>query len=327
MKRLSLLLLISALVAGFFATAPLSSPPKASAMTSAGASFNPLNLVLYGTDPADPCGLFGVFAFIQLNPQTDDDGFGNDFIGWVVRDGAGVVVDYWVGAVDVGYSNPSNPDNIFSAALLPGWVNAPTTRPILVEFYDIDGATLDSMFFGAGDTPETRGAISAIRASVPLALAELDPAALIPECNSLPLTGILGPSDGRRNPVVVEPGQAAAVYCLSDGSVDVFRIIDGKGVHAFTATPEEIAAVGSDPAENTIIDAGLEVRLYRLTSGEYQVNAPVLDQFTGVQDPNGYHFIWPGCGAPDNPRPQVAPPPLPVSGSGAAGVCKPPDPC
>jgi hypothetical protein len=62
------------------------------------------------------------------------------------------------------------------------------------------------------------------------------------------------------------------VYCKDDGSVEVKAIFDGKGYPAFIATREEIAKVPTHPAKNTLIKQGNGAFLYRLTSGELQVN-------------------------------------------------------
>lgn len=90
------------------------------------------------------------------------------------------------------------------------------------------------------------------------------------------------------NPVHQAPYRTAAVYCRY-GNVEVYAIVGGGGVPAFTVTAAEIAAVGQFPPTNTLIREGQGIRLYRLTSGELQVNAPLNG------DPNGYVVIWGGC--------------------------------
>jgi hypothetical protein len=91
--------------------------------------------------------------------------------------------------------------------------------------------------------------------------------AVIPPCsgNDCPIF-----EDGRLNDC--DAGQTAAVYCTDNGSVKVLAIFDGKGYPAFTASPEEIAAVPTHPAKNTLIKSSNGAFLYRLTSGELQVN-------------------------------------------------------
>jgi len=81
----------------------------------------------------------------------------------------------------------------------------------------------------------------------------------------------------------------AAVYCNSAG-VDVYRLDwSGNGTFIFRATLAEINKVPATPASNTLIDGAGGFALYRLTSGELQVNTP----------PNWegkiYEYTWTGC--------------------------------
>jgi hypothetical protein len=89
-----------------------------------------------------------------------------------------------------------------------------------------------------------------------------------------------------------DPSRTAAIFCRSDGSIDVWAIADGQGAPLFSASPLVINAVASRPETNTLLMQSGDVRLYRLTSGEFQLNAP------REGDPNGYVFIWGGCGTP-----------------------------
>ena len=94
------------------------------------------------------------------------------------------------------------------------------------------------------------------------------------------------PGDGRIKPDAAAP---VAVYC-HDYGIDVYRINpDSTGSLVFTATNAEIDAVGKSPPENTLIDYYGNIRLYRLTTGEFQVNAG--------PDSEGkeYVLIWDGC--------------------------------
>ena len=95
------------------------------------------------------------------------------------------------------------------------------------------------------------------------------------------------PGDGRIKP---DPAAPIAVYCRDYG-IDVYRINpDSSGVLVFTATNEEIDAVGASPVVNTLIDFYEDIRLYRLTTGEFQIN----------DGPNAegkeYILIWAECG-------------------------------
>lgn len=102
-------------------------------------------------------------------------------------------------------------------------------------------------------------------------------------------------TDSRVNSICDEPWQTAAVYCSADGSIDVYGITDSIGWLAFRATLSEIDAIGI-PDENAIIaqTANGRFRLYRLSSGEFQINAPMRDAMRGNL-PNGYSFRFDGC--------------------------------
>jgi len=104
-------------------------------------------------------------------------------------------------------------------------------------------------------------------------------------CNGNPNTLF---TDGRLNSDVA---QAAAVYCDS-GSVIVWRVIQSQGYLSLHVSPDVIAKVPKFPAKNTLIaqDDHSKVRLYRLTSGELQINATSYDP--GKDD---YVFVWKGC--------------------------------
>lgn len=107
--------------------------------------------------------------------------------------------------------------------------------------------------------------------------------------------------DGRMNSICGEPWQTASVYCNLDGAIDVYAINEsGDGTLSFRVTASAIAALGipsTDASEDAMMlgesDDG-EVRLYRLPSGEFQVNSPIFDQMRGYL-PNGYVYIWDGC--------------------------------
>ena len=100
--------------------------------------------------------------------------------------------------------------------------------------------------------------------------------------------------DSRENSIEVHPYQTAAIYCQADG-IDVYGIEGGAGWLAFHATQAEIDAVGIS-SENTLIKASEDgtIRLYRLSTGEFQVNSPIFDRIRGNL-PDGYVFIFEGC--------------------------------
>ncbi len=107
--------------------------------------------------------------------------------------------------------------------------------------------------------------------------------------------GYFGPLyyDGRLNDK--DGAETAAVYCMGDGSVRVYALGTPWFI-SFTASHTEIARVPKKPAVNTLIKQGKGAVLYRLTSGELQVNSPGLD-------PNhGYYFIFQDCPVPPSPK-------------------------
>lgn len=94
-----------------------------------------------------------------------------------------------------------------------------------------------------------------------------------------------GQDDGRINPGAVE----ASVYCKLDGVVILDIDIRGKAVNEMKVSYDAINEIGI-PAENTLIAEQRGFRLYRLTTGELQLNAPGNWSNSGE-----YVFIWPGC--------------------------------
>jgi hypothetical protein len=89
-------------------------------------------------------------------------------------------------------------------------------------------------------------------------------------------------TDGRIN---TDAAQTASIYC-ANGGITVYAVVDSVGHLAFKATKAELAAVPAKPAKNTLITSGLNVSLYRLTTGQFQINAP-----------DDYVFTWNGCPA------------------------------
>ena len=94
--------------------------------------------------------------------------------------------------------------------------------------------------------------------------------------------------DGRLNSR--DGNESFAVYCMADGSVKVLSIAQSQGFDAFIATAAEIAKVPKYPVKNTAIKSGNGATLYRLTSGELQINR--LEQGGTGKD---YKFIFSDC--------------------------------
>lgn len=93
--------------------------------------------------------------------------------------------------------------------------------------------------------------------------------------------------DGRENRN--DRAATVAIWCTGRG-VEVYDLdISGNGELAFIATFAEINAVPAMPEENTLIEGIPGIALYRLTSGELQVNGPY--DWEGKP----YVYIWDGC--------------------------------
>lgn len=96
--------------------------------------------------------------------------------------------------------------------------------------------------------------------------------------------------DGRVN--AEDRAAEAAIYCTRYG-VEIYDLNNsGRGDFVFRSTWREIAAIPEKPEENMLIEGVPGFALYRLTSGEMQLNGPA--DWEGKQ----YVFIWNGCEAP-----------------------------
>lgn len=88
----------------------------------------------------------------------------------------------------------------------------------------------------------------------------------------------------------------AAIYC-DDYGVAIYDLdISGKGEFAFRATWQEINRVAENPLENTLIEEVPGFALYRLTTGEMQLNGVADSMEPPYTVP--YVFTWEGCTAP-----------------------------
>lgn len=97
--------------------------------------------------------------------------------------------------------------------------------------------------------------------------------------------------DGRLNRHDAAAG--SIVYCLPDGGVAVYDVDTlSRGDLALSMSAVELAESATPPAENMLLDSSATgaIRLYRLTSGELQLNSPGIYP----TDPE-YVFIWGGC--------------------------------
>lgn len=95
-------------------------------------------------------------------------------------------------------------------------------------------------------------------------------------------------TDGRIN---MDADQTAAIYCKRNGGINILRIINSHGYPSLNVSAAAINKVPKNPPQNTLIaeDKKYQIALYRLSSGELQINAR---SFEGKPD---YVYIWNGC--------------------------------
>jgi hypothetical protein len=94
-------------------------------------------------------------------------------------------------------------------------------------------------------------------------------------------------TDGRLNDRVADSYQSVAVYC-ENGGITAYALYQSKGYLAFKISKEALAKYPAQPARNTLIIQKLGVQLYKLTSGEYQINRTTTDGKL-------YSFRWKTC--------------------------------
>ncbi len=99
--------------------------------------------------------------------------------------------------------------------------------------------------------------------------------------------------DNRMNPACRTPWETAAVYCRADGTIQIYKVdANSKGSLVLNVTPAQLAKFPLHPDQNMLIAEAGGVRLYRLTTGEMQINASTATP--GVD----YVFTWNGCPTP-----------------------------
>jgi hypothetical protein len=107
------------------------------------------------------------------------------------------------------------------------------------------------------------------------------------------IDGCGGPTfhDGRINRY--DAAQTVAIYCNIGEEGGIFTLIPAKPfwVPGLKVTAAEINKVPKHPAKNTLIKKKGLVSLYRLTSGELQLNAPGINHMK-----EDYNFIFNDCG-------------------------------
>jgi hypothetical protein len=230
------------------------------------------------------CDDSAVRFFFTYTPTTDDENGQRDWVGVGLYDASGIMLAYNAYSVATDIGGTPTPIGTFTLRF-NALGNTPVTRPFFLSFRDANGATTLDNF---DDLTE-------------LTRYPFDPVALgASRCDNLPYAPLgIGLEDGRVN--WDANGQTVAVYCEANGNITLVAISQetGRGLYALRVTGREIVRAGV-PSETPVLikqDTREAIRLYRLSSGEFQAVAPYTDSVAGT-DPNGYNFIWTGCDAP-----------------------------
>lgn len=214
-----------------------------------------------------------------------NDGNNRDWVQVALYDGAGVLLAYGAYGADAVTNIPTSVGRFSLRFNALG--NSPTARPFVISFRDSDGATTPDNFENLTE----------------LVRYPFDPVAIgATRCDTLPYAPLgIGLDDGRIN--WMDNAQTAAVYCEADGSITLLAISQqtGRALYALRAAIRDIVRIGIPTTDPVLIrqDSRQDMRLYRLSSGEFQVVAPYTDAVNGTA-PNGYNFIWAGCETPTN---------------------------
>ncbi len=209
-------------------------------------------------------------------PQFDEDGVNRDWAQVVVVDATGQVLD------TVGVYGPLGGPYGFSYCVGYPWCIVPpiAARPLTIALFDLPGPPTPSMNY--------------LTHGVFMDEDYFDPGVLHPACGASsllsPFSFLPSPpplfhyADGRLDDSnTVAP---VAVYPTETG----VQVWDGAGHLLIDVSADVLADLPDFPAENTLIAQSEDgsVALYKLTTGEYQVNAgPDADGFV-------YVLIWTG---------------------------------
>ena len=229
------------------------------------------------------CEDSAVRFFFTYTPSTNDWNNQRDWVHVGLFDATGLMLAYNAYSA-VSVSNLPTPTGVFKLRF-DALGNTPTTRPFYLSFRDGDDTTSQADF---GNLTE-------------LTRYPFDPVAVgATRCDKLGYTPLgIGLDDGRVN--WMDNAQTAAVYCEADGSITLLAISQdtGRGLYAIRVTVREVARAGIPEEEPLLLKTDMrdEMRLYRLSTGEFQVVAPYTDAVQGTL-PNGYVFIWSGCELP-----------------------------
>jgi hypothetical protein len=252
------------LVGIFFGIAPYQHTPQAQAVSTNGLSLVGAN------DISGDCSNVQTEIRVQNRLATTDDGAGFDYYHLVVYDGTGL--PHYSSSKQAAVTGFPNVINVV-VSVNEVFYFPIAARPLKVVMYDTtSGSNLN---------------LGAIESSPVVASTMIDPAGFAASCGALPFI-----EDPRVNKVIYEPYQTAAVFCIR-GSIEVYAVdpITSNGTLVIRVTAREIDDIGIPENEHLLLGTSPDgnVRLYRLTTGYFQVNAPL----NNVRD--GYVVLWAGC--------------------------------
>lgn len=234
-----------------------------------------------GSDGGEGCTEADLDYQFSVTGVTDDDN-GLDWYAIMELDGDGTIQDNDFYNVTVGTSDGYLTNTDFGAM---GIANAVVnSRPVVVRLVDIGKPN--------GIWENDPAGLALTLAGTFIAEDSFDLALVHPECADLPNhapaeesepVGAINFGDNRLNPDDHAP---VAIYCVGNGTVAVYAVLNAEGVPAFSAPAEQIEAAAADSE----ITNGLGGVMHKLPDGRLQV------YFT-QPDGKGYVFIWNGCPA------------------------------
>lgn len=186
---------------------------------------------------------------------TEDDGGGSDLARLSFYDGNGTLIGNPLIAIPAGMNETSNLSYGFFTFLA-----TPQSRPFTAVFYDLpSNAELSRITFDPG--------IYGVCTKVPL---------IVPANSSAsPNTPQPAFTDGRINNW--DTASPVVLYGYDDNQGRGLHLYSPDGVLLLDIGAGQIAAVDDCPASNTLIASTGAISLYRLSSCEFQLNAPSLD--------------------------------------------------
>jgi hypothetical protein len=250
-----------------------------------------VSLSWYGAgDVFSPCTSQYHLLLLSFTGVTDDFQ-GIDLLAAISTDGNGELLSGITHGAGVGSVSNMGPITV-PHGVGANAVRDMTARPITTRIYE---------YVGFQDNITEEQVYQAVQGSPVLAEITYDPALYNIDCGNFPFVvanannGVTPPTLGGAN-VVVAPvfeGLLNAEFGLDVWGIDA----NGEGFKAFYVSGETLNSLPPLPDENLLIEATADgyIALYRLTTGEYQINiGPDIEGnvqvviFTGIPPSNIY---------------------------------------